>query len=176
MAEYRQVDLNDVKRAKGGYILLAFLSSPCSIQVGKLGTILFPGGSYAYLGSALAGFKSRIGRHLHGNMRLWWHIDYLLAQANLSRAILCETDRRLECLLAQSLVTEIPFIPGFGSSDCHCQSHLFGACDEESLNKAITKAVNQTVVSRETLTELKGFFNEFSRLSNTSTPIKSKTI
>jgi sugar fermentation stimulation protein A len=35
------------------------------------------------------------------------------------------TNKRLECLLAQGLGHIFSNYPGFGSSDCHCQSHLF---------------------------------------------------
>jgi len=168
MAGYRQVTLNDVyaSRVKGGYILFALLHSKRSIRVGKLGTILFPPGSYAYLGSALAGFKLRISRHLSGNKKPRWHIDYLLAHADVAAVILCETRRRLECLLARSLAGEIHFIPGFGSSDCRCHSHLFGPCNTESLNDAISRAIAEVVWPTEPLAELTGFSKQLPRIHN----------
>jgi len=169
MTGYHQVTLTDadISRARGGYVLFALLQSEHSISVGKLGTILFPPGSYAYLGSALAGFKSRIGRHLNGTNKPKWHIDYLLTYADVSRVLLCETGRRLECLLAQSLTGGIHFIPGFGSSDCRCHSHLLGPCDAKSLNNAISTALADVVWTQESLAEIKGFSKQPTRIHST---------
>ena len=110
---------------KGTYILLIELPEERKIMVGKLGTLEFPKGFYAYVGSALKGFQPRINRHLQKSKKLRWHIDYLLEKGEIFEIILCPSEQKTECLLAQKLAKRLKFIPGFGSSDCNCRSHLF---------------------------------------------------
>jgi len=115
---------------KGSYVLLIQLPEEQTITIGSLKAIRFPHGYYAYVGSAMGGFKSRLRRHLNDNKRLHWHIDYLLRKAFVNSIILCETTDRAECTIAQALSRQFDSIPGFGSSDCKCHSHLFFAADE----------------------------------------------
>ena len=123
---------------KGGYVLIIELEEEREISVGSLGVGYFPRGFYAYCGSALGGFKSRINHHLSRNKKPKWHIDYLLNKAEIREIILCQTEKRLECLLSKALDGELTYIPGFGSSDCQCKSHLFFSTDEDRLVKTIT--------------------------------------
>jgi Uri superfamily endonuclease len=107
------------------------LQLECSeeITVGKLGTFTFPAGYYLYVGSALGpgGLEARLARHRRRDKKLRWHIDYLLEHAQLAEVWSAASTDKLECLWAQSarglLGSEIP-VPGFGSSDCRCLSHL----------------------------------------------------
>ena len=115
---------------KGSYILLIELPEGQTIEVGIRQAICFPRGYYAYVGSAMGGFKSRLNRHLKSNKKPHWHIDYLLEKASISEIILCETNDRVECTIAQALNSQFDSIPGFGSSDCKCRSHLFFATDK----------------------------------------------
>ncbi len=115
---------------KGSYILLIKLPTEQTIGIGSLNVVPFPGGYYAYVGSAMGGFKSRLNRHLKSNKKPHWHIDYLLQKASINSIILCETNDRAECAVAQALSRQFDSIPGFGSSDCKCRSHLFFAGDE----------------------------------------------
>jgi len=115
---------------KGSYVLLIELTEEQTITTGSLKAIYFPRGYYAYVGSAMGGFKSRLNRHLKSNKKPHWHIDYLLEKASISEIILCETNDRVECTIAQALNGQFDFIPGFGSSDCKCHSHLFFATDK----------------------------------------------
>ena len=96
-----------------------------SITVGGLGTIHFTGGHYAYVGSALGGFKSRLNRHLRTGKKPHWHIDYLLVEAVLNAIVIGKTLERTECIIANRLAQQFDSVPGFGASDCHCRSHLF---------------------------------------------------
>ncbi len=114
-----------VQSASGSYILLIKLPEEQPITVGSLKTIYFPGGYYAYVGSALGGLKSRLNRHLRIDKKIHWHIDYLLQKATIKDIIICETEDRAECTIAQALAHQFDSIPGFGSSDCKCRSHLF---------------------------------------------------
>ncbi|MEW5761414.1 MAG: DUF123 domain-containing protein, partial [Candidatus Thermoplasmatota archaeon] len=53
---------------KGTYILLMSLPGRCNIRVGKLGSIKFNKGYYAYVGSAMNNLVMRIHRHM-GNSK-----------------------------------------------------------------------------------------------------------
>ncbi len=145
---YPKVSLDNLKvsSTKGGYILIIQLNAMRRTRVGSLGVVPFPEGFYAYLGSALGGFKSRVNRHLTKDKKAKWHIDYLLSEAKFLQVILCETERRLECLLSQALVDEFSFIPGFGSSDCKCKSHLYFANDDLCLELGIRKAIAEVAL------------------------------
>ena len=115
---------------KGSYVILIELPEEQTISIGSLKAIYFPRGYYAYVGSAMGGFKSRLNRHLKSNKKPHWHIDYLLNKASINRIILCETEDRTECTIAQALSHQFDSIPGFGSSDCKCRSHLFFIADK----------------------------------------------
>jgi Uri superfamily endonuclease len=142
--------------ARGGYVLIVRLDAKKNIQVGSLGIVSFPRALYAYLGSALGGFKSRLNRHLAEHKKPKWHIDYLLSEGQVLQIILCETERRLECLLSQALVDRFAFIPGFGSSDCQCKSHLYFANDAARLESGIGTAIAEVALPHESFKEVKG--------------------
>ncbi len=111
-------------------MLLIELTEEQTITIGSLKAIYFPRGYYAYVGSAMGGIISRINRHLKSDKKPHWHIDYLLEKASISEIILCETNDRVECTIAQALNGQFDSIPSFGSSDCKCRSHLFFATDK----------------------------------------------
>jgi len=126
----------------GSYVLIIKLSEEQTIIIGSLEAIHFPGGYYAYVGSAMGGFKSRLNHHLKSNKKPHWHIDYLLEKASISEIILCETNDRVECTIAQALNSQFDSIPGFGSSDCKCRSHLFFATNENRMKSGIIATLN----------------------------------
>ena len=119
----------------GVYTLLLFLAKETTLNIGKLGKQRFPSGYYSYTGSALGkgatNLKHRIVRHLRKEKRMFWHIDYLLADKNVSveAVIVVETDKKMECNLNSYLKkikgAKVP-VNGFGASDCKkkCGSHL----------------------------------------------------
>ncbi len=119
-----------VYSAKGSYILFIQLLEEKTIAIGSLKYIHFPPGYYAYIGSAMGGLKSRLSHHFKESKRPHWHIDYLLKEAYITGIIICQTKDRVECAIAQALNHKFDSIPGFGSSDCHCHSHLFFATKE----------------------------------------------
>ena len=137
---------------KGSYLLVISLPEEQDISVGSLEVIHFPHGYYAYVGSALGGFKSRLNRHLRKNKTPKWHIDYLLQKATIKSIIICETGVRVECAIAQALRRRFESIPGFGSSDCHCPSHLFFAA--QSLESEIMAVLNSLGLKPRVLDEL----------------------
>ena len=92
-------------------------------------------GYYTYTGSALgkgaSSLKHRIARHLRKEKRKFWHIDYLLADKNVSveAVIVAETNENMECKTnhyLKSIMGAKVQVKGFGASDCrkNCTSHL----------------------------------------------------
>jgi len=117
--------------------------------VGALGEICFSEGYYAYIGSALNGLESRISRHLKTGKKLNWHIDYLLEKATVKSIVLAKTEKRIECGLAELFSEKFGRITGFGSSDCHCRSHLFYGENKENLEKTAGEALKSQGLSPE---------------------------
>jgi sugar fermentation stimulation protein A len=112
---------------RGSYILVLHVSSSRSVEVGRLGRIQFPAGYYLYVGSAEKNLTRRLERHRRERKRFFWHIDYLRARAEVHQILPIRTSDRLECELASALKKVADWeVPGFGSSDCGCLSHLFG--------------------------------------------------
>ncbi len=130
-------------KERGSYVLLIELPEEQTITVGSLKANRFLPGCYAYVGSALGGFKARLNRHLKGSKRPHWHIDYLLPLASISSIVLFETGDRLECAIAQTLSRRFDAVPGFGSSDCKCKSHLFFAPRERQMKSIVMSSINR---------------------------------
>lgn len=118
----------------GTYCLHLKLNFPRRIKIGKLGEYNFPAGDYSYVGSALGsgGLRARMGRHLRGDGRRHWHIDWLRAESAVTGYFSLVSSLRLECLWSQALMkfpdVSVP-VPGFGASDCKdsynpCPAHL----------------------------------------------------
>ncbi len=112
---------------RGSYLLLLHLNRTRVIPIGRLGRVRFPKGFYIYVGSAMANLSHRLRRHQRLDKRIHWHIDRLRPHARFVAALPIRSSNRLECGLARS-IDEIAAwsIPGFGCSDCRCESHLFG--------------------------------------------------
>jgi Uri superfamily endonuclease len=133
---------------KGSYILLIQLPEGETIKVGSLADTHFPAGYYAYVGSAMGGFASRLNRHRKKDKKPRWHIDYLTERAGISDIILCLTEERLECAIARSLSRQFSSIPGFGSSDCKCPSHLFLADNRNQMEAGILAILNSPPIDK----------------------------
>ena len=118
-----------IESGKGTYVLILRLGKPARVRIGKLGVAEFNHGFYAYIGSAFGpgGLAGRIGRHLKAKKPCHWHIDYLRRKSRLKDIWYTVSPIRREHdwarALAETKGASIP-IPGFGSSDCHCPSHL----------------------------------------------------
>jgi len=137
---------------KGSYVLLIQFPEEQTINTGSLKAIYFPRGYYAYVGSAIGGFKSRLSRHLKSNKKPHWHIDYFLQKASINEIILCETKGKVECTMALALSRQFDSIPGFGCSDCNCRSHLFFAADE--IKSGVIATFNSLGIKPRLLTDL----------------------
>ena len=120
--------------AKGCYGLQLNLAFSQTLQIGRLGKFEFSPGDYVYLGSALGpgGLQARLGRHIRGDGRLHWHIDWLRSKALVTGFYFIRSASRLECAWSQALINHpsarVP-AHGFGASDCRdaknpCPAHL----------------------------------------------------
>ena len=121
----------------GTYALLIRLTTGRRLIVGKPGprecparkfpARKFPEGYYLYLGSALKGLEGRLRRHLQHDKKPHWHIDVLTNAETVAQIWRSEGDEGRECLWAQAAPlhpgASVP-VPGFGSSDCRCTTHL----------------------------------------------------
>jgi sugar fermentation stimulation protein A len=112
---------------RGSYLLILELKRNREIHVGKLGNIPFRKGCYIYVGSAMANLSKRMERHRHLRKKHHWHIDELRSVAEFRSVLAIRSSTRLECEIAEALsgISEWN-TPGFGCTDCHCETHLFG--------------------------------------------------
>jgi len=124
-------DIEEKARDRGSYLLILNLKRNRKIGVGKLGRINFRKGFYIYVGSAMANLSKRMERHRRLRKQCHWHIDELRAVAEFHSALAIRSSERIECELAKAVseIAEWP-VPGFGSTDCSCDTHLFGTSSD----------------------------------------------
>ena len=115
---------------KGTYCLVFSLSGSKELKVkvksGK--TFLLSSGTYIYVGSAFGGggLGKRVARHLSGCKNKHWHIDFLtVLPAFKALQVWLALGVKIECETAKVLHRTCVPVPGFGSTDCSCPSHLF---------------------------------------------------
>ncbi len=128
---------------KGIYILIVSVDRDINVNVGALGSLKFEKGMYAYVGSAQNYLEKRVKRHLGREKKKFWHIDYLLdnPRAKVHRVFRKNAGRPEECRTTEELNKKGIPIPGFGSSDCKCESHLFKIADCEFLRKHMSEMI-----------------------------------
>ncbi len=115
----------------GSYLVVLKLERDRKITAGGLGAIPFRKGYYCYAGSAKQNLAQRLARHQRIIKNYHWHIDYLREHALFHAAIPIRTSADLECEIAGQLARISDWqVPGFGSSDCACPTHLFGLQDD----------------------------------------------
>ncbi len=116
---------------RGSYLLILSLRRDRIIDVGKLGKVRFRKGFYIYVGSAMANLSKRMERHRRLRKQHHWHIDELRAIAEFHSVLAIRSSDRLECAVARA-VSQIAewSVPRFGSTDCSCETHLFGMPDD----------------------------------------------
>jgi len=111
---------------RGSYLLILHLERDRVIEIGRLGKVMFRKGYFLYVGSAMSNLRARIRRHSQRRKKVHWHIDYLTPHVNDLISIAIRSSQRLECEIAEALSSIMKAgPPGFGSSDCLCQTHLF---------------------------------------------------
>ena len=118
-------------RDRGSYLLILKVKRSRKIDVGKLGTVHFRKGFYIYVGSAMTNLSRRMERHRHLRKKHHWHIDELRAVAEFHSVFAIRSSERLECEVAEAMskIAE-SFVPRFGSTDCSCETHLFGTASD----------------------------------------------
>lgn len=116
---------------RGIYVPVISLSCSVNVTVGKLGTLRFEKGLYAYIGSAQVALERRIERHLRKEKHVFWHIDYLLKipSAKISKIFTKTSGKQDECNVAEKIGARGEAVTGFGCSDCGCKSHLYRVND-----------------------------------------------
>ena len=138
-----------MSRSKGTYALVLALDEETIIGAGRLGVTSFLKGYYVYLGSALGSLFPRLRRHLSGEGKPRWHIDYLRRYARAVEAWHAVSDERLECSWYRAVAgmpgAKIP-VSGFGSSDCKCPSHPVHFSEAPSL-EAFERKLKQMGIS-----------------------------
>jgi adenylylsulfate kinase len=120
---------------RGIYALVIAVPKNIVVDAGALRHVQLEKGFYVYVGSAQTGIERRIARHLRKTKRRFWHIDYLLSVEDVSVVGVFQTrgPKSFECKVARRLARVGTAVSKFGSSDCHCRSHLFRVEDYEFL-------------------------------------------
>ena len=119
--------IEEEAKDRGSYLLILNLKRDRKIDVGKLGRVVFRKGFYIYVGSAMANLTQRMSRHRHLRKRHHWHIDELRAVAQFHSVLAIRSSERIECQVAKAMSEMAEWsVPRFGSTDCSCDSHLFG--------------------------------------------------
>jgi sugar fermentation stimulation protein A len=118
-------------RDSGSYLLILHLKRDRRLSVGRLGEVKFKKGYYVYVGSAQADLTKRIERHRRLLKKHHWHIDFLRGAADFCAVLPVRASDDLECGMAASLRKIAEWeVKDFGSSDCNCNSHLFGMSED----------------------------------------------
>jgi sugar fermentation stimulation protein A len=127
-------------RDRGSYILILNLEKKENIQIGKLDKVYFRKGFYIYVGSAMANLTKRMERHRHLRKQHHWYIDELREVANFHSILAIRSSDRLECEIANALSGVAEWsVPKFGSTDCSCESHLFGMSSDPLKSESFEK-------------------------------------
>ena len=113
----------------GTYALILRLNRSRRIRIGCLGILELQPGYYIYVGSAFGpgGLRARTGRHRKKRGPRHWHIDYLKPWVDLTEIWFTHDPVKREHQWAEALLAEADSftpLPGFGSSDCKCPTHL----------------------------------------------------
>jgi sugar fermentation stimulation protein A len=133
----------------GSHIVILNLKKNEKISVGNLGDIRFKKGYYLYIGSAKRNLSQRIARHQRKRKNLFCHIDYLRQYTDHCASLPVRASTDLECEIADALNKISQWnIPGFGSSDCSCDSHLFGMHDDPDLSPQFIKLLLDFRINR----------------------------
>jgi len=114
----------------GTYALILRASTRQRLFVGQLGPLQVSFGIYIYVGSAFGpgGLAARVARHQRQTQVRHWHIDYLRPLTQPEAVWYTYDQLRREhqwAGLFQVLPGAVVPLPGFGSSDCQCDAHLF---------------------------------------------------
>ena len=112
---------------RGSYLIVLKLERDRTLVIGNLGKVKLLKGYYCYAGSAGKDLTQRIARHQRLTKKKHWHIDHLRDHGSFIAGIPIRSsaDRENEVAAAVGRVADWS-LPGFGCTDCTCESHLFG--------------------------------------------------
>ncbi len=131
-----------VLKDSGSYIIILYVKKAIIVNIGKIGRIDFKKGYYLYVGSAKTNLAKRIERHKRRKKKIFWHIDYLRDKAEFYASIPILSIVHLECHIADRLKGIADWtIDRFGSSDCSCETHLFGMHEDPLKSSAFIDAL-----------------------------------
>jgi Uri superfamily endonuclease len=114
----------------GTYALVLECHQDGPVSIGRLGALELQRGFYVYVGSAFGpgGLAARIRHHRQVASRPHWHIDYLRPVCDLVAVWFTTDSTRHEHSWAEAVArlagAGMP-MPGFGSRDCECETHLY---------------------------------------------------
>jgi Uri superfamily endonuclease len=114
----------------GTYALILRSDSAARVRIGRLGELAARRGYYIYIGSAFGpgGLAARLAHHQRPPRWPHWHIDHLRTHTRLMEIWFTHDARPREHFWADLIGAArgaTISLPGFGSSDCQCSSHLF---------------------------------------------------
>ena len=139
-----------MKSKPGTYILVLRVDVDTPVQIGRWRLLDVRRGYYCYVGSAFGpgGVIARVSRHCRTEKRRHWHIDYLSEIAGVESVWYSHSGSRLEHEWASALsrLDDLEPVPGFGCSDCGCESHLF-FCRRQPQLAAFARAAREIVVA-----------------------------
>ncbi|MHA1379031.1 MAG: GIY-YIG nuclease family protein [Candidatus Helarchaeota archaeon] len=134
----------------GVYALIIEVKEDTFLKIGKRKNYNFLAGKYVYIGSALGKFsnniENRLKRHFSKNKKLFWHIDYFLANSKIKpiQAVYGLTTEKKECNLSSQLSKYMNTVifKEFGNSDCrsNCKTHLYYFGNIKNLEKIVVDA------------------------------------
>jgi sugar fermentation stimulation protein A len=135
---------------RGSYLLILKLKRSSTLEFGrKENRQFFPAGYYVYVGSAMKNLTQRLERHRRLRKNKFWHIDYLRETSEFIAALPVRSSEDLECPIAERMCTIGGWaIHGFGASDCHCPSHLFGMEDDPFHSKGFRELLQDFRMDR----------------------------
>jgi len=121
-------------KLRGGYLLILRLNSDILLSTRSLNFKL-SSGYYIYVGSAMNSLFGRVKHHERTSKKFFWHVDFLLQEAELLFSLMITCFTSPETWLASRLSGHP--IPKFGASDRKDLSHLFYY---QTLSEALTDA------------------------------------
>ncbi|ACJ16552.1 hypothetical protein, conserved [Thermococcus onnurineus NA1] len=109
---------------KGSYFLVIKLGEDKRIAT-KRREFFLKRGYYVYVGSAMNSLEKRVERHFRREKKFHWHIDYLLREAELLKAYLIPSEKRLEEKLSLEIAKYGEPVEGFGAGDVRVSTNLY---------------------------------------------------
>jgi len=112
---------------RGSYIVILHLKRERTIRIGEIGDLRFKKGYYLSVGSAAKDLTQRLERHRRLTKKVHGDVDHLRQHAEWVAGLPIRTADDIDCEIAAAVATIADWpVPGFGSSDCPCATHLFG--------------------------------------------------